>query len=229
MGFWRATGAMTVDGTMNTNAVDAPSGGGAGGVSGTGGIPGVGGVTSTGGALGAGGVTGSGGVVDVSTVSASGRTVDVIDPSPTTDMSRASGTGEMVNFYSVASALTLWGFEMYITGSSSDMGCVVFESDTQDSAGYQRIRSFQPAAGDVSGYVNCSQAIALKAGYFYAIGVFTMGQTETYYYHSTPAAFPIATTFGALISAASYNTTLTSFPWSRSTTLYYSQILVTSP
>ena len=162
----------------------------------------------------------------VSSVSADGYTFfDTIDPSPTKDMSRASGTVEMVNFYSVASARTLVAFQTYITRSSGIVGCVIFESDTQYSSAYQRIASFM-SAGSNAGYVYCVLTTTLKAGYFYALGVFTEGN-ETYYYHSTPAAFPIATTFGALISAASYNVTMESFPWSPSTTLYYAQILQT--
>jgi hypothetical protein len=199
--------------------------GGAGGSS----IAATGGATSTGGNPDAG-VTGSGSSVVVSGVNTSGIPFDIIDPSPSTDMRIVAGGGEMVNFYSVASARTLVSFAVYMTGVSSGIiGCVVFESAAEDGT-YQPLGSFQSSGSDGLGYVDCSgRTFSLKAGYFYAIGVFF--GSGTFYYHSTPAAFPIATSFGALISAATRSLALggvASFPWSSSTWLYFPQILWTT-
>ena len=209
-------GTMKVDGAIDV--VDAPSGGGVGGASGTDGNLDA-------------GVTDSGSSVVISGVTTSGSPYDIIGPAPYTDLRVVVGSGEMVNFYSVASARTLRSFSVYMTGVSSRIGCVVFESAAEDGT-YQPLGSFQSSGSNGLGYVECSaRTFSLKAGYFYAIGVF-FSDNSTFYYHSTPVAFPIATSFGALISAATRSLALggaAPLPWSSSTWLYFPQILVTSP
>jgi len=248
---------LGVDGASSTGGTIGTGVPGVGGATNPGSMLGVGGASSTGGTMGTGGsmaqictpgatvcdgnkattcnAAGSG--YDGTTVDCSltGKGCDAgvcsgwaRDATPTTNMTKASGSGMILNFYSVAVARTLQAFYTNVTSANSSVvGCQVFESATQDGT-YQRTRSFL-SSGSSGGYVACTQMTALKAGYYYALGVFWTGN-ETYYYHSTTADFPIPMTFGTLISGArdSSPSMSTTFPWSPSTTLYFPQRLYTS-
>jgi hypothetical protein len=161
--------------------------------------------------------------------------VDTIDPSPTIDMtnySNPAGPYTKVNYYAVSTARTLQKIELYMNSLSatSTLTWVVYEATTQTSSSYTIVSSTTTTPTLGEGYQSSGTlSVPLKAGFFYAIGV-SWTIVENFWYHSTTASFPIATSFGSLISGyAPGGTGLATVPWNSSATLYYPQRISTIP
>jgi len=208
-----------VGGSAFTNqgvtCADAGNVGGAGGPAtsfgGTGGTMSAGSTTT-------GGVSGSGGSSSV--------VVDTIGADPVNTMTN-SGTLNSnvtkVDVYSVTTATTLVRIEFYLDiTTATALNWVVYEAASETSAAFVLVSSTTTYANVGQGYqASGVLGVSIKAGYYYAIGVSWGATTESYWINSTSSPYPMATSFGSVVTAFSTaGTNLASIAWNHSSSFY---------
>jgi hypothetical protein len=156
---------------------------------------------------------------------------------PLTTLTDGNGTPPLtkLNLYSVSTARTLRKVEVYMKiDPATTLNWSVYETSTLPSSGsstFTRVSSTttSAAAGSTAGYqASDALSVPLKAGYYYAIGV-SWGTATAAYWFVASAAYPIATSFGALVGASSLaGTDLATITWSPGTS-YYPERLTTTP